>query len=259
MLTIATWNINSIRARLDRFTAWLGERKPDVVCLQETKVEDKDFPFLTFEMAGYKAVHHGQKTYNGVAILSRTPLHDVSAGFADGEADEQCRVIAATVKGIRVISAYFPNGESLESPKYAYKLRWMERMRAYLDRHYDASRPLALCGDYNVAPEPRDVHAPDLWARSTLYHEQVREGLRRIAAFGLQDAYRLNVQDEGKFSWWDYRMLAFPKNHGLRIDHIFVTAPLAARCTAAVIDREARKGKLPSDHAPVIATFDWEE
>lgn len=258
MLTLATWNVNSIRARIDRVTAWLGERKPDVVCLQETKVEDKDFPYLALEMAGYKAVHHGQKTYNGAAILSRTPLTDVFAGFDDGEADEQCRIIGATVQGVRVISAYFPNGESLESAKYAYKLRWMERLRAYLDRRCDPARPLALCGDFNVAPEPRDVHDPDLWAQSTLYHEQVREKLRGIAAFGLQDAYRLKVPDAGKFSWWDYRMLAFPKNHGLRIDHIYVTPSLAAHCIGAVIDREARKGKQPSDHAPVLATFDWE-
>lgn len=258
MLTIATWNVNSIRARIERVGAWLAAHKPDVVCLQETKVEDKDFPYMVFEMAGYHAVHHGQKTYNGVAILATSALEDVKAGLDDGEDDAQCRLIAATVRGVRVVSAYIPNGESLESPKFAYKLRWMERLRAYLDRNADPAKPLALCGDYNVAPEARDVHDPALWENSTLYHERVRAALAEVAAFGLTDAYRRVVDEAGKFSWWDYRMLAFPKNHGLRIDHVYVTAPLAGRVMQAVIDREARKGKQPSDHAPVVVTFDWE-
>jgi exodeoxyribonuclease-3 len=257
MFTVATWNVNSIRVRLERVLAWLAAKQPDVLCLQETKVEDKDFPYMAFEMAGYQAAHFGQKTYNGVAILSKEPLQDVHNGLDGDDEDFQCRLIAATVHGCRILSAYFPNGESLESPKYQYKLRWLARLQQHLVTRCDPAAPLVLCGDFNIAPEPRDVHAPELWEQSTLYHTDVRAAFLRLQEFGFVDTYRLHVQDPGKFSWWDYRMLAFPKNQGLRIDHVLATRPLADKCVAAEIDRNERKGKQPSDHAPVLATFDF--
>lgn len=261
-MKLATWNVNSIRARLDRVLAWVAAAQPDVLCLQETKVEDSAFPFAAFEQAGYHVVHHGQKTYNGVALCSKTPLTDVRCGLGDDEDDPQARLIAATVETtpgsapVRVLSAYVPNGSEPGSPKFVYKLRWLARLRRHLDVHYAPSTPLALCGDYNVAPEPRDVYDPAGWEATTLYCPEVREALAEVARFGLTDVYRLHDPEPGRYSWWDYRMLAFPKNLGLRIDHIYATAPLAQRSRHALIDREARKGKQPSDHAPVVAVFE---
>ncbi len=254
-MLIATWNVNSIRARLDRVCAWLESRQPDVVCLQETKVEDAAFPHERMGDLGYHVAHYGQRTYNGVAILSKTPAEDVRCGMGDGGEDiEQARLIAGTVNGVRIISAYFPNGGEIGSEKYRFKLAWMGRLRRYLDASCKAELPLALCGDFNVAPEDRDVHDPALWRNTVLFSDEVRVALESVRAFGFVDAYRLH-HAEPAFSWWDYRQLAFPKNMGLRIDHIFVTQALAARCTDARIDRDERKGKQPSDHAPVLAEF----
>jgi exodeoxyribonuclease III len=254
-MIIATWNVNSIRARIDRVSDWLARRQPDIVCLQETKVEDKNFPYPAMEDLGYHVAHCGQPSYNGVAILAREPLKDVRIGMDDGDADDQARVITATVRGVRVISAYFPNGGELGSEKYAFKLRWMGRLRQYLDRECKRDEPLALCGDFNVAPEDRDVHDPAAWKDTVLFSDEIRVALQSIQAFGLVDAYRLTSEEAGKYSWWDYRQLAFPKNMGLRIDHVYVTPSLAARVTGAEIDREERKGKQPSDHVPVMVTF----
>ena len=255
-MKIATWNVNSIRARHDRVLRWLERHQPDVLCLQELKVREADFPRLTIEAAGYKAAVLGQKTYNGVAILARQPLEDVRLGL--GEDDPQARLVSARVGGVRVLSAYFPNGRTVGSESYSYKLEWMSRLRSELDTSYDPDEPLALCGDFNVAPAPRDVHDPAAWEASVLFHPTVREALESIRSWGFVDSYRQHHADEGLFSWWDYRMLGFPKNRGLRIDHIFVTRSLAERCRDASIDREERKGKQPSDHAPVIASFDVE-
>lgn len=254
-MKVAAWNINSLRVRMDRVLAWLEANQPDALCLQETKVEDKDFPALSFQSAGYRSAFHGQKTYNGVAILTKEPLRDVREGMGDGADDPQARLIAGTLNGVRIISAYMPNGEAFGTAKYEYKLKWLARLRTYFDTHHKPDEKIALCGDYNVAPDDRDVCDVAAWADSTLCHPQTREALKHIAAFGLTDSYRLHEQPEKKFSWWDYRQLAFVKNQGLRIDHIFVTQPLAAVCTSSVIDREARKGQQPSDHAPVIAQF----
>jgi exodeoxyribonuclease-3 len=253
---LATWNVNSIRARLDRLVAFLGRHQPDVVCLQELKVPNEDFPILEVEAAGYQAVFHGQRTYNGVAILTRLPLTDVEAGLPGDDQDDQARLIAATIGGIRVLSAYFPNGQSVGSDKWLYKLGWMERLRAHLDTRYRPDQPIALCGDFNVAPEDRDAARPDEWRESVLCHPDARERLARIAAWGLVDGMRLHEAGPGPYSWWDYRMLAFPKGNGLRIDHVYLTAPLAARCRKAWVDRDERKGKLPSDHAPVMVELD---
>ena len=255
-MKLATWNVNSIRARLDRLTSWLETYHPDVVCLQETKVEDGSFPFDPLKDLGYHVSHAGQKTYNGVAILSREAPTDVRRGLDDGEDDPQARLIGATVGGVRVISAYVPNGDEPGSPKFEYKLKWLSRLRRHLDTHYNARQPLILCGDFNVAPDERDVHDPAVWERTVLFNPEARSALVDVTRFGLIDTFRIHCQDPGKYSWWDYRMLAFPKNRGLRIDHVFATAPLAEACRSASIDREARKGKQPSDHAPVLATFD---
>jgi exodeoxyribonuclease III len=254
-LRIATWNVNSIRARRERVLAWLEARRPDVLCMQETKVKDPDFPAAEFDALGYRLTLWGQSPYNGVAILSRGPAGDVARGFGDGGDDTQARFLAATVAGVRVLSAYVPNGQELGSPAFLYKLDWLDRLRRSLERTADPAAPLVLCGDLNVAPEDRDVHDPATWEGKVLCHPDERAALARVCDWGLSDAFRLHHAEGGRFSWWDYRQLGFPRNHGLRIDHILVTAPLAGRCTAADIDRDARKGKLPSDHAPVLAEF----
>ena len=254
-MKIATWNVNSIRARLERLLAFLQRAQPDVLCLQELKVAEDDFPMAAVEQAGYQAVVLGQRTYNGVAILSRTPLTDVDPGLPGDETDDQARLIAATTGGVRVLSAYVPNGQSVGSEKWSYKLRWLRRLEERLGAESRSGEALALCGDFNVAPEDRDVARPEEWADSVLCHPDSRAALAAIANLGLVDTVRLHHEGPGPWTWWDYRMLAFPKGNGLRIDHILATPPLAARCTGVTVDREERKGRLPSDHAPVIAEF----
>ena len=255
-MKLATWNVNSVKARKERLLAWLAAHGPDVLCLQETKTEDATFPHEDVRAAGYHAVVYGQKTYNGVAILSRTEPSDVSRSFEDGVEDPQCRVIAATVSGVRVVNVYVPNGGEVDSDKWAYKLAWLGRLRAHMQRRYAPTQPLVLCGDMNIAPDDLDVARPDEWKDSVLCHSKVREELASLCAWGLHDTVRKHNPAGGVFSWWDYRMLGFPKNNGLRIDHILVTEPLSRVCTSAVVDRDERRGKLPSDHAPVIATFE---
>ena len=252
-MLIAAWNVNSLNVRLPRLLDWLSANRPDIICLQETKLEDARFPTLEIAAAGYAAHFAGQKTYNGVAMLVRDglPVADVASGIA-GFADEQKRVIAATVRGIRVVGVYVPNGQSVDSDKYQSKLAWYgalaNMLRAELARH----PLLAVGGDFNVAPEDRDVHDPALWAGQVLCSDPERAAFRALLDAGLKDSFRLFEQPEKTFSWWDYRQLAFPKNHGLRIDHILLSEALAARCTASRIDRNARKGEKPSDHAPVL-------
>jgi exodeoxyribonuclease-3 len=254
-MKLATWNVNSVRARKERVWAWLDAHAPDVLCLQETKVVDDAFPLDELGERGYDAAVHGQKTYNGVAILSRLPLADIARGFDDGEPDEQARLVAATVGGIRVISAYVPNGKEVGHEKYQYKLAWMERLHAFLARTCDPDQPVFLCGDFNVAPEDRDIWDPALWEGKILCSDAERAALQKIVDWGFVDAFRLHHEEGGLYSWWDYRQLAFPKGRGLRIDFAFITRPLADRCSDAVIDRDARKGKQPSDHAPVVVTL----
>lgn len=253
-MKVATWNVNSIRARQQRLIDWIAASQPDVLCLQELKCTDAEFPALELKTAGYHAACYGQRSYNGVAIVSKYPLVDLLRGMGD-ESDAQSRLIAATAGPIRVICAYAPNGQAVDSPAFEYKLQWYERLRRFLDAHFDKRQPLILAGDFNVAPEPRDVHDPRLWEGQTMFTVQEREELRRVVDFGLVDTFRLHHPEDGRFSWWDYRMLAFPKNRGLRIDQLYATPPLAERCTASDIDREARKGAQPSDHAPVWAQF----
>ena len=253
-MILAAWNVNSLNVRLQRLVAWLAANKPDIVCLQETKLEDHKFPVVDIAAAGYSAHFAGQKTYNGVAILARDGLAvaDIAAGLP-GHADEQKRVIAATIAGIRVIDFYVPNGQAVDTDKYRYKLDWCAAATAWL-RDESARHPaLAVAGDFNVAPEDRDVHDPDLWRGQVLVSEPERAVFRDWQGLGLADSFRLFPQPDKTFSWWDYRQLAFPKNQGLRIDHILLSQALAAKCTSCRIDRNARKGEKPSDHAPVIA------
>ncbi|MET0916847.1 MAG: exodeoxyribonuclease III [Burkholderiales bacterium] len=252
-MKLVTWNVNSLNVRLPRLLDWLAANTPDVVCLQETKLEDAKFPVAALDAAGYASHYTGQKTYNGVAILARHGLAvaDVAMGV-EGFVDEQKRLIAATVDGIRVISAYVPNGQSVDSDKYRYKLGWCDAVAKHLHAALKHHPALAIAGDFNVAPEDRDVHDPALWVGQVLVSEPERAAFREFIDAGLVDSFRLFDQPPKTFSWWDYRMLAFPKNKGLRIDHILLSAPLAARCTSSRIDRNARKGEKPSDHAPAI-------
>jgi exodeoxyribonuclease-3 len=255
-MRLVTWNVNSIRQRQDRLLALLGRHSPDVVCLQETRVVDADFPAMELRAAGYESATAGQKGYNGVAILSRAPLEDVRAGLRDGGDDSQARLLAATVAGVRVITAYAPNGQKVGSEKYAFKLEWYERLRKYLERETDAGRPVALAGDFNVAPADLDVHDPALWVGQIMCSDLERACLARVCEWGLIDSFRAKHPELKAFTWWDYRLLGFPKNRGLRIDHLLVTKPLFARLADVAIDREERKGKGASDHAPVLATFE---
>ncbi|MDR2625691.1 MAG: exodeoxyribonuclease III [Zoogloeaceae bacterium] len=254
-MKIATWNVNSLKVRLAHLLDWLAESKTDIVCLQETKLEDAHFPRAELAAAGYHAVCSGQKTYNGVALVSRYPLEDLQMGNPYFP-DTQKRLLAATIDGMRVISAYFPNGQEVGSDKYAYKLEWLAALTAWIEEELAAHRELALCGDFNIAPEDRDVYNPAAWAGRILCSQPERAAFSALLALGLQDGFRLVPQPEKSFSWWDYRQLGFPKNHGLRIDHILLSAPLAARAVAASIDRAPRKRERPSDHAPVCLVLD---
>jgi exodeoxyribonuclease-3 len=252
---IVSWNINSLRKRQDRLFAWLENTQPDVVCLQETKCSDDQFPVLALEAAGYRSVYHGEKSYNGVALLSKARPLDVRASLCDEVDDPQARVLSATIAGVRIFSIYAPNGQAVGCPAYRYKLEWFARLRDCLSK--EGNRNLIVCGDFNVAPEDADVHDPALWRGAIMCSEGERAAFHQLCNLGLIDTLRLYHREGGLFSWWDYRMLAFPKNRGLRIDAILATTTLAQRCTAAGIDRDMRKGAEPSDHAPVWAEFNW--
>lgn len=251
-MRLATWNLNSIRARHDRLLALLERHRPDVLCVQELKVDEAGFPWEAVRTAGYHACVHAQRTYNGVAILSRAPAEDVRVGLGDAAEDPQARLVSARIEGVRVLSAYFPNGEHPSSEKFAYKLSWMRRLREKLAREHRPDEPLALAGDFNVAPSDLDVRNAAKWAGSVLCHPEARAALVQLRDWGLIDSLRALQPELAVYSWWDYQQLGFPKNDGLRIDHIDVTAPLAARLVEIRVDRDERKGDKPSDHAPVI-------
>jgi len=254
---VVTWNVNSIKVRADQVLAWAAANAPDVICLQEIKTVDSGFPADRFAALGYKAAVSGQPTYNGVAILAKGEMTDVVAGFADGaEEDSQRRLLRATYRGVRVVDCYCPNGEEVGSDKYAYKLRWYARLRAALDAQEDPAKPLVLVGDMNVAPEPIDVHKPERWEGKVLFSLPERAALADLAAFGLVDCLRKHHSEGGIFTWWDYRLNAFARNWGLRIDHVLATPALAARCTACEVDRVPRSAERPSDHVPVVADFE---
>jgi exodeoxyribonuclease-3 len=306
-MKIASWNINSLRKRQERLFPWLEHTQPDIVCLQETKCRDEQFPVLALQAAGYGSAYHGEKSYNGVAILSKIKMQDVRASLCDEIVDPQARVIAAKIDNVRVYSIYAPNGQAVGSPAYEYKLNWYARLRDCLTKEKDvaetgkagqllqksksshatnanrrnwATQPidaigcpggakrvdlvtgtvwpasgLVVCGDFNVAPEDRDVFDPDLWRGAIMCSDRERAAFRSLYNVGLRDTLRLHHEETGLFSWWDYRMLCFPKNRGLRIDAILASEELAKKCSASGIDRDLRKGKDPSDHAPVWAEF----
>lgn len=250
-MKLATWNVNSLKVRLPQVLDWAGKHLPDVLCLQETKLQDEQFPAIEVRAAGYEPVANGQKTYNGVAILARTPVVEALTAIP-GFADEQKRVLAASVGGVRVICAYVPNGESVASDKYQYKLAWLDAFRRWLGDELSRHPRLAVLGDFNVAPEDRDVYDPKSWEGQVLFSVPEREAFGKLIGLGLKDAFRLFEQPERSFTWWDYRMNAFRRKMGLRIDHILLSEPLAKECTACTIDIEPRRNERPSDHAPVI-------
>lgn len=253
-MKLATWNVNSLKVRLPHLLDWLHAAAPDVVCLQETKLEDAKFPRAEIEAAGYRAAFSGQKTYNGVALLARAPLDAVAAGIPGFE-DPQKRVLAATVAGTRVVCLYAPNGQAVGSEKFDYKLRWYAALREWLAGELARHPRLAVAGDLNIAPEDRDVHDPKAWEGQVHVSPQERAAFFALAELGLRDAFRLFEQPERSFSWWDYRMMGFRRNAGLRIDHVLLSAGLAGGCTACEIDKAPRRLERPSDHTPVIATF----
>lgn len=258
-MQIATWNVNSLRVRLPQLLDWLEQTPVDVVCLQETKLVDAKFPVAELAQAGYAAAFSGQPTYNGVAILTRRetvgePL-DVQIGNPLLE-DPQQRLISATVAGLRVVCAYFPNGESVDSDKYVYKLDWIDRLLDWLQPQLASGAPLALLGDFNIAPEERDVHDPAAWEGQVLFSEPERARFRALQTLGLADAFRLFEQPEKSYTWWDYRQMAFRRNIGLRIDHVLVSESLRPRVTECRIERELRRREQPSDHAPVLVRID---
>jgi exodeoxyribonuclease-3 len=254
-MKIATWNVNSLRVRLPHLLDWLAANSPDAMCLQETKCEDATFPAEELTRAGYCSIHHGQRTYNGVAILTRNAAGEVCRGIPEF-ADQQSRVIAAEVDGILVVSVYVPNGQSVGSDKYAYKLLWFEALAAWLEAELARRARIAVLGDFNVAPEDRDVHDPQAWAGQVLFSEPEKSALRRLADIGFVDSFRLFEQPEKSFSWWDYRMGAFRRNMGLRIDHVLLSPDLARACRSCSIDVAPRRLERPSDHAPLMCEIE---
>lgn len=252
-MKIATWNVNSLKVRLPQVLDWLQAQQPDVLCLQELKMEDKDFPAGALAEAGYRSAFNGQKTYNGVAILSRIEPRDVARDLP-GFDDPQKRLIAATVGDVRVICGYFPNGQQVGSDKFEYKLRWLDALTGYVRGELTRHDRLVLTGDFNIAPEDRDAH-PE-WSDEIHVSEPEREAFRALTGLGLVDAFRLFEQPERSFSWWDYRMLAFRRNFGLRIDHVLVSEALRASCRACSVDKAPRRLERPSDHAPVVLELD---
>lgn len=256
-MLIATWNVNSILARMPLVVRWLDAVQPDVLCMQETKCTDDKVPVEVFQERGYHCQLFGQQSYNGVAILTRGGECETShRGFPNEDSEApQSRLITTSYNGINIVNVYIPNGQAVGSDKYEFKLGWMRRLREFFDGLYDKSTPVLLCGDFNVAPEERDVHDPRLWTGRIMFSEQERATLQDIKNWGFTDAFRLHEEAGGKFTWWDYRAGAFRRNLGLRIDHIWITESLVPRCARAWIDVESRKWERPSDHAPVIAEF----
>lgn len=253
-MKIATWNVNSLRVRLEHVIDWLQIEKPDVLALQETKIRDEAFPREDFSGLGYHVEFSGQPTYNGVALISREKVTGVRAEL-DGFEDSERRVLAATIDGVRIYNLYVPNGQSVGSDKFHYKLSWLEALRSQIALEMEQHGNVVLLGDFNIAPEDRDVHDPLAWKGKVLCSDEEREGLRHLLDLGLFDVFRIFEQEEKAFSWWDYRAGAFRRNRGLRIDLILATEAMKRRCTACRIDVEPRRRKRPSDHTPVVAEF----
>ena len=255
MVTVASWNVNSLRVRLAQVLDWLANHGPDIVCLQETKVQDRDFPDQPFQELGYHAVYRGQPSYNGMATLSRVPLQQVCPRLPGDDEDRQQRFLAATIGSIRVVNVYVPNGQATGTDKYRYKLEWMTRLATWLQRERRRYPQLLVMGDFNIAPEDRDVHDPQAWQGRVLCSVPERAALEVLLQDGMTDTFRVFEQSAGSFSWWDYRANAFARNAGLRIDLILASEALAKRCSRAWIDRSPRAAERPSDHAPIVAEF----
>lgn len=254
-MKITTWNVNGIRARLTHVVDFLREQQPDVLCLQETKVEDSLFPREVLEDEGYEVSWFGQKGYNGVAILSASAQTEPIRGLPGDAPDAERRVLGATVAGYRVLDLYVPNGQDVDTDKYHYKLDWLRRLRALLDGRYRAEEKVVVVGDFNITVDDRDVHDPVWWHERILCTTREREALRNVLAFGLHDALRQHHQEGGIYTWWHYRAGAAFKDDGLRIDHVFCSAAAAARCTDVIVHKDVRLAKTPSDHVPVTAVF----
>lgn len=255
MFRIATWNVNSLRVRLPHILQWIKDETPDVFALQETKIVDDDFPVDIFNETGYQAICSGQKTFNGIAIISKTPPTNIITGIPDFD-DPQKRVLCADFNNITVLNLYVPNGSEVGSDKYNYKLEWFSHLHTFVNNLLSDKKNLIILGDFNVAPEDRDVHDPEEWEGNVLVSEPERNEFRKLLAAGLTDCFRLFEQEEKSYSWWDYRAAAFRRNRGLRIDHILASKPLADRCRKCHIDKRPRSLERPSDHVPVVAEFD---
>lgn len=254
-MKLATWNVNSLKVRLPHVLDWVSEHAPDILCLQETKCEDANFPKAEIEAAGYHVIYAGQRSYNGVAILSKTAASEIVTRLPNFE-DESRRVIAATYGDVRIICLYVPNGQSVGSEKFQYKMLWLEALKSWLEAETARYPKLAVLGDFNIAPEPRDVHDPAVWEGCVMFSDAERAVFQHLLALRFVDSYRLFEQPEKEFSWWDYRMGAFRRNLGLRIDHILLSPALAAHCRTCQIDKAPRRLERPSDHAPVLADID---
>jgi exodeoxyribonuclease-3 len=254
-MKVTTWNVNGVRARLGHVLDFVREVRPDVLCLQETKVTDDLFPRGVLEDEGYDVVHIGQKSYNGVAILAATAIAEVQRGMPDDPADAERRVLAARIGDLRVLNLYVPNGQDVGTDKYRFKLDWFRRLRMFLDRSFAADEPLVVVGDFNVALEDRDVHDPDWWRGRILCSDPERQAMRNLLAFGLQDLLRLHRPEAGIHTWWHYRAGAHLADDGLRIDYVLGTAPMASRCRDVIVHKDVRQQPSPSDHAPVTAVF----
>jgi len=257
-MKIASWNVNSLRVRLPHLLDWLKTNPVDVIGLQELKLQDEQFPHAEVQALGYHAAANGQKTYNGVALLSRQPLEDVSRDMP-GYGDEHKRLIAATVGGVRVVSAYVPNGQAVGSEKYAYKLRWLKALHEFLQAELARHPRLAIVGDFNIAPTDADVHDPVAWDGQVLCSEPERAAFRALLALGLKDSFDLFPRPNQPYTWWDYRQGAFRRNLGLRIDHILLSSPLSQKCSSFQIDTAPRRLERPSDHAPVVAQLETQD
>jgi exodeoxyribonuclease-3 len=255
-MKIATFNVNGLRARLPIVIKWLKENEPDILCVQETKVQDHEFPVDAFDEINYQYSFKGQKSYNGVAVFSKNDIKNISFGFEDEPKDES-RLIKANIRDINIVNTYIPQGYSTESDKFKYKLNWFKRLQKYFDKNFKPNDPVIWVGDFNIAPEAIDVYDPESVLGHVCYHPDVHKVLTKVVQWGFTDTFRMNCDQPGQYSFWDYRMNAFRRNLGWRLDFIMATKPLVERCTNCSIDKEPRKAQRPSDHTPVIAEFNW--